>query len=83
MATFDELVSAFEKAKNDPRPSLIMCRTIIGYGAPNLQGTSKVHGEPLGENELNAAKENLSWPLDPPFYVPDDVLNHFRTAIDS
>ena len=74
---------AIENAQNDPRPSLIMCRTIIGYGAPNLQGTSKVHGEPLGEAELNAAKVNLGWPIEPRFYVPDDVLMHFRTAIDS
>jgi transketolase len=59
-----------------------MCRTIIGFGAPNLQGTSKVHGEPLGEVELNASKENLGWPIEPSFYVPDDVLNHFREAID-
>jgi transketolase len=73
---------AIEKAKKDPRPSLIMCRTIIGYGAPNLHGTSKVHGEPLGEVELNAAKENLGWSLDPSFYVPDDVLRHYRKAID-
>jgi transketolase len=79
----EEINKAIERAKNDSRPSLIMCRTIIGYGAPNLQGTSKVHGEPLGEVELTAAKENLGWPLDTPFYVPDDVLNHFRIAKDA
>ncbi|MFN2234120.1 MAG: transketolase, partial [Anaerolineales bacterium] len=73
---------AIENAKNDPRPSLIMCRTIIGYGAPHLQGTSKVHGEPLGDSELDAAKDNLGWPKEPRFYVPDDVLSYFRKALD-
>jgi transketolase len=75
--------TAIENAKSDPRPSIIMCRTIIGYGAPDFQGTSRVHGEPLGDAELNAAKENLGWPIEPRFYVPDDVLNLFRTAINS
>ena len=50
---------AIQNAKKDPRPSIIMCRTIIGFGAPHRQGTSKAHGEPLGDEELNAAKENL------------------------
>jgi transketolase len=74
--------AAIQKAKADPRPSIIMCRTLIGYGAPNKQGTSKAHGEPLGDEELDAAKENLGWPKEPRFYVPDDVLDHFREALD-
>ena len=74
--------TAIKAAKEDPRPSIIMCRTIIGYGAPNLQGTSKVHGEPLGDSELDAAKENLGWPKKPRFYVPDDVLEFYRSAVD-
>ncbi len=72
---------AITRAKADPRPSLIACRTIIGYGAPNKQGTAKVHGEPLGEEELNAAKDHLGWPREPRFYIPDDVLAFFRQAI--
>ncbi len=54
--------AAIRAAKADPRPSLIDCRTTIGFGAPHKQGTSKAHGEPLGDDELNAAKENLGWP---------------------
>jgi len=65
---------AIETAKGDlSRPSLIRVRTIIGYGAPNKQGKSSVHGAPLGEDELKAAKEFLGWPQEPRFLVPDDV----------
>ena len=71
-----------QEAKSDPRPSIIMCRTTIGFGAPNRQGTSKAHGEPLGEEELNAAKDNLGWPKEPRFYIPDDVLAFYRRAVD-
>jgi transketolase len=73
---------AIQAAKEDPRPSLIVCHTIIGYGAPHKQGTSKAHGEPLGEEELKLAKENLGWPVEPKFLIPDDVLAHFREAVD-
>ncbi len=65
---------AIQAAKSDPRPSLIVCHTVIGFGAPHKQGTSKAHGEPLGEEELKLAKENLGWPVEPKFYIPDDVL---------
>ncbi|MBI5946189.1 MAG: transketolase [Chloroflexi bacterium] len=71
-----------QEAKTDPRPSIIMCRTIIGFGAPNRQGTSKAHGEPLGDDELNAAKDNLGWPKEPRFYIPEDVLAFYRKAVD-
>lgn len=74
---------AITAAKKDPRPSLIMCRTHIGYGMPNKQDTAKAHGEPAGEDELKRAKENLGWPLEPRYYVPDDVLAHFQEAIAS
>lgn len=72
---------AIQAAKADPRPSLIAVRTIIGFGAPNRQGTSKAHGEPLGDEELRLAKENLGWPLESRFYLPEDVLAHFRESI--
>jgi transketolase len=65
------------------RPSLIKIRTHIGYGAPNLQDTAKVHGAAMGEAELNAAKENLGWPVEPRFYVPDEALAVFRQAVDA
>ena len=74
--------AAIQAAKKDPRPSLILCRTIIGYGAPDKQGTSKAHGEPLGEEELKLAKENLGWPVEPKFHIPDDALAHFREAVE-
>ena len=73
---------AIQAAKKDPRPSLILCRTTIGFGAPHKQGTAKAHGEPLGEDELKLAKENLGWPVEPKFYIPDDALTHFREAIE-
>ena len=73
---------AIQDAKSDPRPSLIVCRTTIGYGAPTRQGTSKAHGEPLGEEELKAAKLNLGWPVEPKFHIPPDVLDHFRTSVE-
>jgi transketolase len=72
---------AISRAQKDPRPSLILCRTHIGYGLPTRQDTAKAHGEPPGDEELNSAKKNLSWPLEPKFYVPEDVLAFFRKAI--
>jgi transketolase len=73
---------ALQAAKTDPRPSLICVRTTIGFGAPNRQGTSRAHGEPLGDEELNAAKKNLGWPLEPRFLIPGDVQEFFREAIE-
>ncbi len=64
------------------RPTIILCRTTIGFGAPHKQGTSGVHGAPLGEEELAAAKENLNWPQEPRFYIPDDVLAYYRQALE-
>ena len=74
--------AAIRNAKADPRPSLIDVHTIIGFGAPHKQGTSKVHGEALGEEELKAAKENLGWPVEPRFLIPGDVLEFYREAVD-
>jgi transketolase len=73
---------AIRAAKADPRPSLIVCRTTIGFGAPNKAGTAKAHGEPLGEEELKLAKENLDWPVEPKFYLPEDALAYYRQALD-
>ena len=63
------------------RPSIICCRTHIGYGSPNRQDTAKAHGEPLGEEEVRLTKQNLGWPLEPTFHIPDEALQHFRQAI--
>ena len=73
---------AIQAAKADPRPSIIMCRTIIGYGAPKKQGTAKAHGEALGDEELNAAKDALGWPKEPRFLIPEDVAEFYREAIE-
>lgn len=73
---------AIHEAKTESRPSLIICRTTIGFGAPHKQGTSKAHGEPLGDEELNAAKDNLGWPQEPRFLIPDDVSELFRKAVN-
>ncbi len=64
------------------RPSLIVCRTHIGYGSPNKHDTNSAHGEALGPDEVKATKENLGWPLEPTFYIPDEALKHFRGAVD-
>ncbi len=66
------VAAAIEAARGDARPSLIACRTIIGFGAPNKQGTAATHGAPLGEDEIAAAREVLGW-SHPPFEVPQDV----------
>ena len=74
--------AAIREAQADlSKPSLIICRTVIGYGSPH-QGTAKVHGEPLGEENLRAAKENLGWPQEPSFYIPEEVLAHMRKAVE-
>jgi transketolase len=72
---------ALVQAKIDPRPSLIVCRTHIGFGLPTRQDTAKAHGEPPGEEELRVAKERAGWPVEPPFLIPEDVLAHFRQAV--
>ena len=77
----DEIDAAIQKAKVDPRPSLILCHTHIGFGLPTRQDTSKAHGEPPGDEELNGAKQKLGYPVEPRFYVADDVLKHFRQAV--
>ena len=78
----EEIDSAIQQAKTDPRPSLIVCRTTIGFGLPTRQATSKAHGEPPGDVELNGAKEKFGWPVEPRFYIPEDVKRHFRLALE-
>ena len=69
----DAIDRAVEEARNDPRPSMIGVRTIIGYGSPNKAGTAAAHGSPLGEDEVARAKESLGWDADEPFAVPGEV----------
>ena len=70
---------AIDEALADPRPSLIRCKTIIGYGAPNKQGTAATHGAALGAEEVAAARKELGWES-PPFEVPEDVLSAWRSV---
>jgi len=77
----ETLENAAEAARGVPdRPSLVMVRSHIGFGAPNLQDTNKAHGSPLGEEEVKLTKEVYGWPTEPPFVVPDEALEHFRSA---
>ncbi|MCE5198617.1 MAG: transketolase [Armatimonadota bacterium] len=74
---------AIAKAKAiTDKPSLIIARTTIANGAPNKCGTASAHGEPLGEEEVRAAKELAGWPVDQPFYVPDEVRDVFASHAD-
>jgi transketolase len=69
----DEITAAIEQAQsNTVQPSLIICKTVIGYGSPNKQGTESTHGAPLGEDEVAATREALSWPY-PPFEIPPEI----------
>jgi len=70
---------AIEQAIADERPSLIRCKTIIGYGAPNKQGTAATHGAPLGADEVAAARKELGWDL-LPFEIPEDVAKSWRDS---
>ena len=63
------------------RPSLILVRTHLGFGSPHKQDTFEAHGSPLGAEEVRLTKQNLGWPAEPPFYVPQPVRAHFREAL--
>ena len=79
----EALDNAIQAARNEEdRPSLIAVRTHIGFGSPNKQDQSSAHGEPLGDDELRLTKENLGWPLEPAFHVPDETRGHMRSALE-
>lgn len=73
----DDVRRALDAAVADPRPSLVACRTIIGYGAPNKQGSSATHGSPLGASETVAVRETLGWPHEA-FFIPADIGDAWR-----
>lgn len=73
----ETIAAAIHAARRSDRPALICCRTIIGKGAPNLQGSEKAHGAPLGEAEIAAARKALDWPH-PRFFIPDDIAELWR-----
>jgi transketolase len=75
----ESLDSAINEAKGETeKPSIIALRTTIGYGSPNKGDTSAAHGAPLGEEEIEKTKEQLGWPYEEPFHVPDGALDHMR-----
>ena len=74
---FDDIRKALSEAEADPRPSLIACKTVIGYGAPTKQGTAATHGAPLGDDEIAGARDALGWEHKP-FIIPQDILTSWR-----
>jgi transketolase len=79
----DAIVRAVHTAKDArTKPSLIIVKTVMAYGAPDLEGSWHAHGNPLGPEEVRKTKRNLGWPEDPLFYVPADALKHFRTVLE-
>jgi transketolase len=78
----DAIDKAIAAAKADPRPSLIMVRTTIGFGSPHKAGTCEAHGAPLGADEVKATKVALGWDPEKQFYIPDEAKALFSTAVD-
>ena len=78
----DAVAFALKTAREErSRPSLILVRTHIGFGSPHKQDTAAAHGEPLGLEEVRLTKERLGWPVNPPFHIPKEALEHFREAV--
>lgn len=73
------IAAAIEEAHKSDRPTFIACKTVIGFGAPNKAGSHKVHGSPLGAEEIAATRKALNWEAEP-FVIPSDVLDAWRTA---
>jgi transketolase len=79
----EQVDQAIHQAQAQDRPTLIVCRTHIGYGLPTRQDTAEAHGEPPGEQELAAAKDRLGWPQEPRFLIPEEVRQVFMQAGES
>ena len=80
LEAIDHAIKAAEEETS--RPSIIKIRTHIGFGSPNKQDTAEAHGSPLGEEEIKLTKQRLGWDPEKKFFVPDEVLKHFRDAVD-
>lgn len=79
----EEITRALQEARDvADRPSLIVVRTVIGYGAPGVEGTFQAHGSPLGAEETARAKRSLGWPHEAPFTIPEEALSEFRSAVE-
>ena len=77
-----EIGDAIKVAQRTDTPSLIECKTKIGFGSPNKEGTAASHGSPLGDDEIKLTKKKLGWPYDEPFFIPDDVKEKMLNAVD-
>jgi len=77
-----EIGEAIKVAQRTDTPSLIECKTKIGFGSPNKEGTAASHGSPLGEEEIKLTKEQLGWPYKEQFFIPDDVKQKMLKAVD-
>ena len=73
-----QINAAIKKAQKSNNPSLISCKTVIGYGSPNKSGKSSSHGSPLGEEEIKLVRKKLKWPY-PSFQIPENILNEWRS----
>jgi transketolase len=80
LAAIEHAITTAQSTKE--KPSLILVHTHLGYGSPHKQGSFEAHGSPLGVEEVKLTKENLGWPLEPAFYIPQAALAHFREAVD-
>jgi transketolase len=77
-----EIEEAIKVAQQTDTPSLIECKTKIGFGSPNKEGTAASHGSPLGEDEIKLTKEQLGWPYEEPFFIPDEVKKEMGKAVE-
>ncbi|AQT43553.1 transketolase [Bartonella sp. W8122] len=75
----DAIAKAIEKAKTSDKPTLISCRTTIGFGSPHKAGTNKAHGSPLGKEEVAETRKSLGWESEP-FVIPAEILDNWRLA---
>ncbi|MBN2260425.1 MAG: transketolase [Clostridiales bacterium] len=79
---YDEIVNAISEAKKElDKPSMIIVKTIIGYGSPNKAGTSSVHGSPLGKMEAGLVKKNIGWDGEEDFYIPEEVSEYMKSIV--
>ena len=78
----DQIENAIKEAQNETdKPSIIICKTHIGFGSPNKQDSESSHGSPLGEDEIKLTKEAYDWPSEEPFFIPDEALEVFRNEV--
>lgn len=76
---YKDIEKAIAEARKSPKPSLIICNTKIGYGAPTKEGTADCHGAPLGDDELAGMRKNIGW-NEKPFFIPEEVYDEWRKA---